>query len=668
MAGQFVPDAEFFERIPTAPGVYLMRNRAGQVIYVGKAKHLRNRVRQYFRPGDDTRDFVATGLLGLFLASVDTVVVNNEKEALLLENHLIKEHQPRFNVKLRDDKQYLVLRVDPRTRFPRVEAVRNIRDDGARYFGPYHSATSCRATLRLLNRHFQLRTCTDHVLANRTRPCLQYQIQRCPGPCVFPIDEAEYGLQVEDVMMFLDGKNDALVDRLRGRMEERAEREEFETAARLRDSIGAVEKALAQQNVVQEDFVDQDVFGLWREADVVEVVVLFIRSGKLVGRRAFREREQELPDAQVVAEAIQRYYDSGTVIPDEVVVPVELDDAELLGEWLSGLRSRKVRVMTPRRGQRARLVALADKNAAASAAAREGKADDTLAALAKLQARLGLKRLPRRIECFDIAHIQGASTVASMVTFVDGEAERSLYRKFKVKSATNDDFASMYEVLTRRFRRAAEAAQAAGKAELDSEDPDAQRSPWAAPDLLVIDGGKGQLSTALAALGDLGIELGRSDSMDVIGLAKEREDMGGRNHPDRVFLRHAKDPVVLRPNTTELFLLARVRDEAHRFANTFHRDRRRRSALRSALDDIPGIGAVRRRVLLRHFGSLRGIRQAAVDELTAVAGMSRSAAEAVRRFFDQAEAEASSSVAAPAGDRAGEPGDAGAGGAPGTSA
>src|SRR6266545_530881 len=327
MAGSFVPDADFFERIPTAPGVYLMKNRAGQVIYVGKAKHLRNRVRQYFRPGDDPRDFVATGLLGLFLASVETVVVDNEKEALLLENHLIKQHQPRFNVKLRDDKQYLLLRVDPRTRFPRVEPVRNIRDDGARYFGPYHSATSCRETLRLLNRHFQLRTCTDHVLANRTRPCLQYQIRRCPGPCVYPIDEADYALQVEDVMMFLEGKNDELVDRLQVRMEERAEREDFENAAHLRDSIAAVEKALARQNVVQEDFVDQDVFGLWREADTVEVVV-----------------------------------------------PFEIEDAGLLGEWLSGLRGRRVKVLTPQRGQRARLVALADKNAAASAAAREGKA------------------------------------------------------------------------------------------------------------------------------------------------------------------------------------------------------------------------------------------------------------------------------------------------------
>ena len=632
MAGQFQPDAEFFERIPTAPGVYLMKDRQGVVLYVGKAKHLRNRVRQYFGPGRDPREFVALGILGLFLADVETVVVDNEKEALLLENHLIKEHQPRFNVKLRDDKQYLVLRVDPRTRFPRVEAVRNIKEDGARYFGPYHSATSCRETLRLLNRHFQLRTCTDHVLATRQRPCLQYQIRRCPGPCVFPIDEAEYGLQVEDVMMFLEGKNDALVDRLRGRMNERADKEEYESAAQLRDSIGAVEKALAKQNVVQDEFVDQDVFGLWREDDAVEVVVLFVRAGKLVGRRAFREREQEMPDAQVMTEVIQRYYDRGTVVPEEVVVPVDIEDAELLADWLSELRGRKVRIIAPQRGQRTRLVALAGKNAEASAAARLGKEEDVLVALGKLKERLGLKRLPRRIECFDIAHIQGAATVASMVTFVDGEAARSLYRKFRVKSANNDDFAAMYEVLTRRFRRAA---------------PPGSDDAWAAPDLLVIDGGKGQLGTAMAALGDLGIELGREDGMDVIGLAKEREDASSTRQPDRVFLRHIKDPVQLRPNTTELFLLARIRDEAHRFANTFHRDARRRATLRSALDDIPGIGAKRRRELLRHFGSLRAIREADVNQLAQVSGMSRRAAEAVRRFFDQSAGEP---VAPPARD------------------
>ncbi len=637
-------DADFFERIPTAPGVYLMKDRAGAVIYVGKAKNLRARVRQYFRPGGDSRFFVAAGLLGRVFADLETVVVGNEKEALLLENHLIKKHQPRFNVNLRDDKQYLVLRIDTRQRFPRVDVVRNIADDGARYFGPYHSATSCRQTLRLLNRHFRLRTCTDHVLGSRTRPCLQYQIKRCPGPCVFPVDPAAYREQVDDVALFLSGKNDALVARLRARMAAKAAAEEFEAAAQLRDSIGAVERSLARQDVVQDSFVDQDVFGLWRDADVVELVVLFVRGGKLMGRRSFRQRDQEVADSEVMADFVQQYYDTGTLIPDEVVVAVDFESRPLVGDWLTGKRGRKVQVIAPRRGTRTRLVALANKNAAASAASRRTRDQDVQAGLDKLQRRLSLKRFPRRIECYDIAHIQGAATVASMVVFSDGVADRARYRKFRVKTVDNDDFAAMYEVLTRRFRRALDAG----------DDPDA---PWAWPDLVVVDGGKGQLGTALAALADLGVEITAQKGFDVIALAKERtvaappadgapvaaERVAGTPappadstvRPDRVYLRHAKDPIRLRPNTTELYLLSRIRDEAHRFANTYHRQRRSKATLRSSLDDIPGIGTKRRRQLLRHFGSLKRIRAATVEDLAAVDGMNHKAAEAVRRFFDE---------------------------------
>lgn len=638
------PSPEFFERVPTTPGVYLMKDRAGRIIYVGKAKNLRTRVRQYFRPGADARFFVAAGLLGRVLADIETVVVDNEKEALLLENHLIKKHQPRFNVNLRDDKQYLVLRIDPSAEYPRVEVVRNIRDDGARYFGPYHSATSCRETLRILNRNFQLRTCTDHVLQTRTRPCLQYQIKRCPGPCVFPVDRGAYGEQVSDVMMFLGGKNDELVDRLRERMMAEAGREEFEAAARLRDSIAAIEKTLSRQDVVQEQLVDQDVFGMWREDDVVEVAILFIRNGKLVGRRTVRERDQEFPDSEVMANVVQQYYATGTLVPDEIIVGVPLDEEEVIAEWLSERRGRKVRIIQPRRSTRVRLLSLANKNAAASAASHGNRDRDTQATLGKLQQRLSLKRLPRRIECFDIAHIQGAATVASMVVFVDGMPARALYRKFKVKSVTNDDFAAMYEVLSRRFRRALVARDGSGANDSDdsNDSGDGKDSEgggkdagWVVPDLLVVDGGKGQLNQALAALADVGIAITAEKGFDVIGLAKERDDTAGNAQPDRVFLRNRKDPIKLRPNTAELYLLSRIRDEAHRFANTFHQQQRKRSTLRSSLDDIPGIGAKRRRELLRHFGSLKAIRQASAEDLAAVAGMSRKAAEAVRRFFDQ---------------------------------
>jgi excinuclease ABC subunit C len=613
--------ADVLDRIPTEPGVYLFKDARGAVVYVGKAKNLRSRVRQYFRPGGDERFFVAAGFLGRAVEAVETIVTTSEKEGLLLENHLIKKHQPRFNVKLRDDKQYLVLRLKdpkqgaPRDLFPRVEVVRNIRDDDANYFGPYHSATSARETLRTLNRHFQLRTCTDHVLETRGRPCLQYQIKRCSGPCAIAVPPEAYAEQVEDVKMFLQGKNAELVTRLRTRMDERAGREDFEVAAVLRDSIAAVERTLAKQHIVQDDFVDQDVWGIYREADCVEVVVLFVRAGKLVGRRAFQQKDQELPDAAVIAEHVQQYYATGTFVPDEVVVGVEIEDGEVLAEWLGA------KLIEPRRGVRARLVELADRNAAASAASRKGRDADSDAMLTKVADRLGLTHLPRRIECFDIAHIQGTEVVASMVTFVDGVPARGLYRKFKVRNVTNDDFASMYEVLTRRFRRRVE------------DDP-----AWAWPDLLVIDGGKGQLATAITALSDLNVPLGGDKGVEVIGLAKERELEAG-SAPDRIYRRNVKDSIPLRANSPELFVLARIRDEAHRFANTFHRDRRTKQSLRSELDDIPGIGATRRQRLLKHFGSVRGVREASVEDLAKAPGMNRKAAEQVAKYFAEATAE-----------------------------
>lgn len=601
-------------RIPTSPGVYLMKDRAGHVIYVGKAVDLRARVRQYFR-GQDPRFFVAAGLLRGAVADIDTVVVENEREALLLENHLIKQHQPRFNVKLRDDKQYLVLRIDERERWPRLDLVRNIADDGASYYGPYHSAASCREMLRFVNRHFQLRTCSDHTLQSRTRPCLEYQIKRCPAPCVFDVDRDEYAAQVSDVKLFLSNKKDEVIARLRERMREHAAREQFEAAAQLRNALHATERILDRQHVVQTGFVDQDVFGFFREADRAEVVVLFIRGGKLMGRRTFAAREQELPDDELVAAFVQQYYDLGIYLPDEVVVPVELPAATAIGDWLTGLRGKRVRVVSPQRGQRTRLVSLAMKNAAAAYASRSRRDDDATEALGKLQQRLGLRRFPSRIECYDIAHIQGAEPVASMVVFVDGVADRREYRSFKIRTSSNDDFASMHEVITRRFRRAL-----SGDAK------------WAPPDLLVVDGGKGQLGSAVAALEDLGIELGGEMGFDVIGLAKERE-LTASKEPDRVYLRNSKDAVRLRPNTAELFVLSRIRDEAHRFANTFHRKRRRATALESTLDDIPGIGVKRKRELLRHFGSVKAIRAASLDELRAVPGVGARAAEAVHRYY-----------------------------------
>lgn len=617
---------EILERIPPDPGVYLMKDKKGRVIYVGKAASLKARVRSYFNRSGDTRAFVA--LLGRLLGDIETVVTNNGKEALLLENNLIKQHQPRFNVKLVDDKNYIVLRLDPAARYPRLEVVRRIGKDGAKYFGPYHSATAARATLAVVNRHFKLRTCTDHVLNSRKRPCLQYQIKRCDAPCVYPISQEEYGKQVQDVALFLEGKDDELLKRLQGRMREAASQQEYEIAGAVRDQIRALEATLEEQRVVSADFRDQDVVGLYREGDCVEVVVLHVRNGKLLGRRNFSFKEQEFPTEEVLSSFVSLYYDLGAYVPDEVLLPLAIEDAAVKGEWLSEKRERKCEIVVPQRGPRRKLVELAQKNAASSFVTRRSKQEDTQAQLEKLQKRLGLKRFPKRVECFDISHIQGTATVGSMVVFLDGEPAKGEYRVFKVKTATNDDFASMYEVLSRRFRRAKTAEESEA------------RKGWVLPDLLVIDGGKGQLSTAMAALKDARVDTGMN-GIDVVGLAKERLEAAAEDgaadarakQPDRVFLPNAKDPIKLKPNSAELFLLSRVRDEAHRFAITFHKKLRRRRALRSALEDVPGVGLKRKRELLRAFGSLKKVRAASVEELARAPGMTLKAAEAVVRYF-----------------------------------
>ena len=709
-----LPLQELLERIPKEPGVYLMKDKKGRIIYVGKATNLRQRVRSYFNRSGDSRAFVR--LLNRLLGDIETVVVSNEKEALLLENNLIKQHKPRFNVKLVDDKSYLVLRLDPKARYPRLEVTRRIRDDSARYFGPYHSATSCRHTLRVVNRHFKLRTCTDQVLNSRKRPCLQYQIKRCDAPCVFPVPAEQYGEQVRDVALFLDRKDDVLTERLRDRMLKASDNLEFETAAALRDQLRALEQTLQEQHAVSTHFVDQDVYGYYREGDVLEIAVLFVRQGRLLGRRTYRFTGQEFPDEESISSFIGLYYDRGAVIPDEVLLPVAIEDLAAKQEWLrdksdtTGGRRSKVVVVFPQRGPRAKLVELANKNAAASYVSRRDKTRDTEEALVKLQQRLGLKQLPRRIECFDISHLQGSFTVASRVVFIDGEPARHLYRTFRVRSVFNDDFAAMYEVLSRRFRRAlgtmatsppvaptaqgsaalpvldpklgtvrdldeetqlspatlaarrsaavlpsrpapshlAQAADAApvpteeADPELDEQDPETDHAPddrdaWALPDLLVIDGGKGQLATALAALKDVGVSW--SAAMDVVGLAKERElgeaPAGGKAEktPDRVFLPRTKDPIKLRPNTAELFVLSRIRDEAHRFAVTFHQKLREKGTIRSQLADIPGVGPKRQTALLKTLGSVRKVRVSTVEELTAVPGMTLRAAQAVVAFY-----------------------------------
>src|ERR687887_2194471 len=608
---------EKIAHLPTDPGVYLMKDRRGVVIYVGKAVNLRARVRSYFNRGGDERAFIP--LLDRILGDVETVVVSNEKEALLLENELIKKHEPRFNVKLRDDKSFICLRLDVRQDYPRMEIVRQgtvQHKDGALYFGPYSSASSIRETLRIINRYFQLRTCSDHALENRKRPCLLYQIGRCPAPCVYDIPREKYHHGVNEAILFIEGKADELVARLRLRMEDSSKELRFEEAARIRDQLFAIERSLERQKIATTEMIDQDVFGVYREGDRLLIYVLFVRQGRITGGMAFPFSGQEFPDPELIASFANLYYANESYVPKEVLLPIDPEGAEGLEELLSERRGEKVRILVPKRGEKLDLVKMASRNAEQAFAERKRDQNETLAVLEQLQQRLHLSRLPRKMECFDISHFQGASIVASQAAVTDGEVDKSRYRRFRIKSLERqDDFASMYEVIGRRLRR--------GQSEGDL------------PDLLVIDGGKGQLGSAHAALKDLRLER----EIDVVGLAKSREfEVDSREapsvrSPERVFVLGQKDPIVLAQNSAEMFMLARIRDEAHRFAITFQQKLMRRRNFRSVLEDIPGVGEGRKRTLLRHFGSLKRIRDASIEELAEVEGLGPAVAERIHSWL-----------------------------------
>ena len=592
------------DRLPTGPGVYLMKDREGRIVYVGKAVNLRARVRGYFnRAGSDARAFIP--LLDGLLSDIETVLTSTEKEALILESTLIKKHRPRFNVMLRDDKSFICLRLDARAAYPRLEIVRakGQRTDGASYFGPYSSASSIRETLRVVNRHFQLRSCTDREMASRSRPCIEQQIGRCPAPCCLDVPAEGYAESVAEVSLFLSGRGGELAAGLEARMNAAAEAERFEDAARLRDQLRAVARSLERQRVVQGEGIDQDVFGVHREGPHLSVALLSVRRGRLQESRRFDFKRQEFPTDELLASLIGLYYDGGAEVPRELLVPLPLETGAAIGQWLTEKSGHATSLLCPQRGEKRRLVEMANANALQAARERTSHDQDAVETAARLQHQLNLSRPPRRIECYDISNFQGTEVVASKVAFEDGQPDKARYRRFRIKSFVGqDDFASLYEVLCRRLAR--------GKAEGDL------------PDLLVIDGGKGQLQVAQAALRDQEV-LG----VDVVSLAKSRVLAGvgeggeTRHSPERVFLPGVKDPVVLRPNSSELFVLQRLRDEAHRFAIGYHRKLRDRRTLRSALDRVPGVGPARRRALLARFGSVKGVREADPAALALLPGV-----------------------------------------------
>lgn len=590
------------ETLPTGPGCYVFKSRKGQVIYVGKAKSLRARVRQYFQPNSsDYRYFVP--LLERTLGDIETVVTATEKEAVLLENSLIKQHKPRYNVRFRDDKDYLSVRLDKSAAWPRLEVVRRPKADGAVYFGPYPSATDARRTLQIVNRHFQLRTCDDDEFASRTRPCLEYQIKRCQAPCVLPVDKAVYDAQVRYVELFLRGKNTELVGALEAEMRSAAKALEFERAARIRDQITAIGRVTEAQRVAEVSDRDRDVYGLYREGDCVVVTVLLVRDGFVRDTQSMVFAKCEVPDDELIAQVLQaRYGSAATTIPDEVVLPLEPEGIDGIREWLAEVRGRAVAIAVPQRGTRSQLLALAMENAQhafrerrVAAAQAEGHAE----ALARA---LGLEAPPVTIECVDISHHAGDETVGAIVCLREGVPYKPRYRGYHVRTEANgDDFRAMHEVLSRRFRRA-----------MNGE------AGWEFPDLFVVDGGRGQLGVATAVLEALGIK-----DLRVCALAKERENALGEKMVDRVYLPGRKNPVTIRENGAALVLLARARDEAHRFANKTREDLLARKRLRSELDALPGIGPKLRVVLLKRFGTVARVAEASLDELTEVLGAQR---------------------------------------------
>src|SRR5579875_2014840 len=601
------------ERIPNEPGVYLLKDRHGKVIYVGKAKSLRSRVRAYFRERGDSRPHVR--FLISRVRDFEVLVTANEKEALILENNLIKQYKPRYNIRLKDDKSYLSAKITNHP-WPRIMVTRKIVRDGGKYFGPFGSADGLRATIDVIRKVFSLRTCSDTVFKNRTRPCLEYQIKRCLGPCCLPVDRTEYQRHLDAAIMLLEGRDLELLKVMRERMKAHADNLEFEEAAKLRDRVRAIEKTVEKQTVLHHWGIDQDIFGLYREGGFIEAIVLMVRRGKLTSTQSWSFEDLEFSDQDVLADLLTQFYAGGRYLPDEVLVPVELEDAEVRAELLTERRGRKVSVFVPQRGEKNHLLQMANENARQSFAARRDSEKTRERMLEELRTRLRLRNTPKRIECYDISNLQGSMVVASQVVFDEGQPRKDLYRRYRIRTVEGqDDFASMSEVLNRRLARAVKEQEY--------------------PDLIVVDGGKGQLNIALAVLRDLGLV----DQIDVIGLAKQHVLNEPRSQQvvkseERVFLPNRKDPVVLKQNSNALFLLVRIRDEAHRFAITYNRELRRRARLRTILADIEGIGPVRARALLRHFGSLKRIRAATVEELAQVRGINRDLAETVRRDLE----------------------------------
>jgi excinuclease ABC subunit C len=605
---------------PGAPGCYVFKDKRAKVLYVGKAVDLSKRVRSYLRPGTDGRPQIP--FLMERAESVEFIVVTHEKEALVLENNLIKRFRPRYNIVLAsDDKTFVSVRMDMRHDFPRATIVHKYKRDGATYFGPYNSAGKLYKTLEAFKRYYPLRLCSDHVLANRSRPCVYHEIGVCRAPCMADmISKDEYAGIVRAFVRALEGKDDTVAQDLQAKMNEAAIALDFERAAELRDRMMAVQETTLRQRaqIGNGRAWHRDVHGIYREADRLSIATLIYRDGRLEDT-ATREFKSQLPDEEVLHGFLMQYYERASFVPEEVLVPIELEGLEALGSWISDRAEHRVEVAHPQRGERAKLLEMANVNARHALKVRAETEQRSKQLLRELQEAAGLERTPERMECFDISHGGGKDTVASGVCFMDGEPSKQHYRHYKVKTVEGgDDFASMEEVLRRRLKRGIQEGNL--------------------PDLVVIDGGPGQLNRVQKVFDEMNVI-----GIDLIALAKSRDKKRpgwesawqdeGKHTDERIFLPGREEPITLDQRSPALFLLMRIRDEAHRFAITFHRKQKRKSSLHSSLDDVPGIGPKKKRALIKHFGSPKGVKVATLEELRAVEGISEKLAAAIYNAF-----------------------------------
>ncbi|MCD6553426.1 MAG: excinuclease ABC subunit UvrC [Anaerolineae bacterium] len=616
---------EFKERypaIPTKPGVYLMKDAQGEVIYVGKAVNLRNRVRSYFHAS--STDY--TGKVHRLvheIADIEFIVTDSEVEALILECNLIKKHRPRFNVRLKDDKRYPYIKISWQDDYPRVFITRQMVHDGGKYYGPYTSVSAVHQTLDLLRKLFPYLTCKRKITGHDERPCLYYHIKRCLGPCIGAVSKEEYQAMIQRICLFLEGKTEEIVADLRAQMQDAAAQLQFEKAAELRDHIRAIEHVTERQKIISMAAEDQDVIAFARDDGLACVQVFFIRQGKLIGREYFLlTGTAGEDDREIVASFLKQFYDEAAYVPPEILLPTAVEESPVIEEWLRARRGgSKVTLRVPRRGQKRELVRMAAENAVETLIhlRAQWEADETrhTMALTELQEALGLSAAPVRIEGYDISNIQGTAATGSMVVFVKGVPRKSDYRRFRIRTVPGaDDYAMMQEVLRRRFKRVVEAGEGAEGEDVFPPGKKLDESFAVLPDLILIDGGKGQLNAVQEVLQEYGL-----DNLAVASLAKKREE---------IFVPGQPDPIVLPRDSQGLYLAQRVRDEAHRFAVDYHRTVRRKKGLASQLEEVPGVGPKRRQALLQHFGSIEAIRQASVDELAAVPGMTRKIAERVK--------------------------------------